>query len=190
MPYESIVRKYLEALQKEYQAAERGGQHTAELSYRPVLDMFIRNLAGEFNKEDSCDIILEPKNQGTAGRPDWRIHDKNTLGIYGYIEAKGLSEEPFDIKPYKEQIEKYRALGHKLVITDGIDYLYCPNDGTDLIVISLVDKNDLSKKQWSRLKVNQKFMILAQSLFTNPSPRYCNENELVEIGRASCRERV
>ena len=180
VPYESIVRKYLEALQKEYQAAERGGQHTAELSYRPVLDMFIRNLAGEFNKEDSCDIILEPKNQGTAGRPDWRIPDKNTLGIYGYIEAKGLSEEPFDIKPYKEQIEKYRALGHKLVITDGIDYLYCPNDGTDLIVISLVDKNDLSKKQWSRLKVNQKFMILAQSLFTNPSPRYCNENELVE----------
>lgn len=180
MSYESIVRKYLEALQKEYRAAERGGQHTAELSYRPVLDMFIRNLAGEFNKEDSCDIVLEPKNQGTAGRPDWRIHDKNTLGIYGYIEAKGLSEEPFDIKPYKEQIEKYRALGHKLVITDGIDYLYCPNDGTDLIVISLVDKNDLSKKQWSRLKVNQKFMILAQNLFTNPSPRYCNENELVE----------
>lgn len=180
MSYESIVRKYLEALQKEYKAAERGGQHTAELSYRPVLDMFIRNLAGEFNKEDSCDIVLEPKNQGTAGRPDWRIHDKNTLGIYGYIEAKGLSEEPFDIKPYREQIEKYRALGHKLVITDGIDYLYCPNDGSDLTVISLVNKTDLSKKQWSRLKVNQKFMLLAQNLFTNPSPRYCNENELVE----------
>lgn len=180
MSYESIVRKYLEALQKEYKAAERGGQHTAELSYRPVLDMFIRNLAGEFNKEDSCGIVLEPKNQGTAGRPDWRIHDKNTLGIYGYIEAKGLSEEPFDIKPYREQIEKYRALGHKLVITDGIDYLYCPNDGSDLTVISLVNKTDLSKKQWSRLKVNQKFMLLAQNFFTNPSPRYCNENELVE----------
>ncbi len=180
MSYESIVRKYLGALQKEYKAAERGGQHTAELSYRPVLDMFIRDLAGEFNKEDSCDIVLEPKNQGTAGRPDWRIHDKNTLGIYGYIEAKGLSKEPFDIKPYKEQIEKYRALGHKLVITDGIDYLYCPNDGTDLIVISLVDKTDLSKKQWSRLKVNQKFMLIAQNLFANPSPRHCNENELVE----------
>ncbi|MCH5280545.1 MAG: N-6 DNA methylase [Lachnospiraceae bacterium] len=180
MSYESIIRKYLEALQNEYKAAERGGQHTAELSYRPVLDMFIRNLAREFNKEDSCDIVLEPKNQGTAGRPDWRIHDKNTLGIYGYIEAKGFSEEPFDIRPYEKQIEKYRTLGHKLVITDGIDYLYCPNDGAVPIVISLVEKSDLPKKQWSRLKINQKFMLLAQNLFSNPSPRYCNENELVE----------
>lgn len=180
MSYESIIRKYLEALQKEYKAAERGGQHTAELSYRPVLDMFIRNLAAESDKEDGCDIVLEPKNQGTAGRPDWRIHDKNTLGIYGYIEAKSLSEEPFDIKPYEEQIEKYRALGHKLIITDGIDYLYCSKDLSDLTVISLVDKTDLFKKQWSRLKINQKFIWIIQNFFSNPSPRYCNENELVE----------
>ena len=51
----------------------------------------------------NIDIVLEPRNQGKVGRPDWRVHDSVSLGIYGYIEAKGFSELPFDTVPYQEQ---------------------------------------------------------------------------------------
>lgn len=34
MPYAASIRQYLRDLQHEYNAAVRGGQHTAELSYK------------------------------------------------------------------------------------------------------------------------------------------------------------
>ena len=53
----------------------------------------------------------------------WRIQDRISLGVYGYIEAKGPSNEPFDTTPYRDQINRYLTLGHKLIITDGIDFV-------------------------------------------------------------------
>ena len=52
-----------------------------------------------------------------------RIQDRISLGVYGYIEAKGPSNEPFDTTPYRDQINRYLTLGHKLIITDGIDFV-------------------------------------------------------------------
>ena len=91
MSYKSLIKSYLTNLQKEYQAAVMGKQHTIELSYRPTLDMFFRKLSKELNNNNDLQIIHEPKNQTHMGRPDWRIHNKRTFGVYGYIEAKGLS---------------------------------------------------------------------------------------------------
>lgn len=75
------------------------------------------------NPAGTFDIILEPRNQGRMGRPDWRIQDRISLGVYGYIEAKDPSNEPFDTTPYRDQINRYLTLGHKLIITDGIDFV-------------------------------------------------------------------
>ena len=151
MSYISIVKKYLTNLQKEYQAAVMGGQHTAELSYRPVLDTLFRELAKELNGSDSMTIVLEPKNQARMGRPDWRIHDGRTLGVYGYIEGKGLSVDRFDTSPYQEQIDKYLTLGHKLIITDGLDFVFCMDKSESAVIIPLVDKAELRRKDWSKL---------------------------------------
>lgn len=74
MSYLTTIRRYLRDLQNEYQSALRGGQHTAELSYRPVLDALFRGLAKDLCPNGNIDIILEPRNQGKVGRPDWRIH--------------------------------------------------------------------------------------------------------------------
>lgn len=98
MSYNSILKAYLKALQEQYKNATNSRQYTAELSYRMPLDTMERALAKEFNPADDIDVILEPTTQGRVGRPDWRIHNKDTMGIYGYIEGKGLSEEPFDIR--------------------------------------------------------------------------------------------
>lgn len=181
MPYNSTIRRYLTDLQREYNSAIRGGQHTAELSYRPVLDRLIRNLANDLRPGHAIDVVLEPRNQGRVGRPDWRVHDSISLGIFGYIEAKGLSSEPFDTTPYQEQFDRYLTLGHKLIITDGIDFVFCMQQGTTPVVISLIDKNSMVRADWSRITPNPQFEIYMRQFFDNPAPQQCDEGRLVEL---------
>lgn len=181
MSYVSILKAYLKALQEQYRSASDSGQYTAELSYRVPLDTMERSLAKEFNPNDNIDVILEPTTQGRVGRPDWRIHNKDTMGIYGYIEGKGLSEEPFDTKPYEAQIKKYLTLGHKLVITDGIDFVFCMDKESEPAVVSVISKEKMKSRDWSSQKIDPRFEVYMREFFKNPSPQQVNESKLVEL---------
>ena len=101
MAFEADVKNYLRAYQREYNAAIRGGQHTAELSFRVPMHTLFTSIAHDLNPHGNFDIILEPKNQGRMGRPDWRIQDTVSLGVYGYIEGKGPSSEHSILRPIK-----------------------------------------------------------------------------------------
>lgn len=181
MPYASILRTYLKALQEQYKNAKNSGQYTAELSYRVPLDAMEKALAKEFDPEEEIDVILEPKAQGKVGRPDWRIHNKKTMGIYGYIEGKGLTEKPFDTKPYAAQIKKYLTLGHKLIITDGIDFVFCFDKDREPTVISIIGKDKMCSHDWSAQHVDPRFEVYMREFFKNPSPQQVNEGKLVEL---------
>lgn len=181
MSYASIMKTYLKTLQEQYKNAESSGQYTAELSYRMPLDAMERALAKEFNPDEDIDVILEPATQGRVGRPDWRIHNKVTMGIYGYIEGKGLSTAPFDTKPYAEQIKKYLTLGHKLIITDGIDFVFCMNREQEPIVISIISKDKMNSGNWAAQKIDPRFEVYMREFFRNPSPQNINESKLVEL---------
>lgn len=180
MAYDSNVKRYLKALQGEYNAAIRGGQHTAELSYRTPMHELFQNLSQDLNMAGKIDIILEPKNQGRVGRPDWRIHDGASLGIYGYIEGKGLTRELFDTTPYQSQIDKYLTLGHKLIISDGIDFVFC-FVGANPVVVPLIDKTCMNVSDWSRLSINSQFRFYMEQFFSNPAPQHVDEEKLVEL---------
>lgn len=181
MAYGAHLKAYLRALQEQYDSARSGGQHTAELSYRTPMDQLFRNLRQDLNPTEDIQVVLEPKNQGRVGRPDWRIHNDKTLGIYGYIEGKGLSEEPFDTKPYEAQIRKYLTLGHKLIISDGIDFVFCMEADQKPTVISLIDKSKMRRKDWSTISTDPRFEIYMRNFFNNPSPQQCSEGKLVEL---------
>lgn len=137
------------------------------------------DLAKDLNPEVRFDIILEPKNQGRMGRPDWRIQDSSSLGVYGYIEGKGPSSEPFDVESYKNQINRYLSLGHKLIITDGIDFIFCFN-GTPAVV-PLIDKGSMNAADWSRLQVNPQFRFYMEQFYSNPAPQKIDEEKLIEL---------
>ena len=107
MAFDTISKTYLRKLQGAYNSAISSGAYTAELSFRPVLHSFITDIVREVGIAAHTEVILEPNNQGQNGRPDWRIHDKNTLGIYGYIEAKGIGPSSLDASEYQDQIDKY-----------------------------------------------------------------------------------
>lgn len=180
MSYGAIIKKYLKALQEQYKNAMNSGQYTAELSYRVPLDTMEKSLAKEFNPDEHIDVILEPTTQGRVGRPDWRIHNKDTMGIYGYIEGKGLSDEPFDTAPYAAQIKKYLTLGHKLIITDGIDFVFCLDKDREPTIISLISKDKMDAKDWSAQSIDPRFEMYMR-FFRNPSPQQVNEAKLVEL---------
>lgn len=179
MPFDSNVKNYLRSYQREYNAAVRGGQHTAELSFRVPMHTLFTSIARDLNPNGNFDIILEPKNQGRMGRPDWRIQDAISLGVYGYIEGKGPSAESFDIAPYQNQINRYLTLGHKLIITDGIDFVFCFADTP--VVVSIIDKGRMSASDWSRLPVNPLFRFYMEQFFSNPAPQRVDEEKLVEL---------
>lgn len=181
MAYETIVKRYLTSLQREYLDAMADNQHTAELSFRVPLDLFLKDLANELNGSPDISVVLEPRNQAGMGRPDWRIHDRSTLGVYGYVEGKGLTPLAFDITPHEPQFNRYLSLGHKLIITDGIDFLYSFDEGTRPQIVSLIDKAAMTSADWSRLTPNPLFKSMMERFFSEPSPQYYAEGELVEL---------
>lgn len=65
MSFEVIVKEYLKSLHEYVKTTAATGQTTAELSYRPVLDLFIRNISLLYSND--VDVIFEPKAQGHAG---------------------------------------------------------------------------------------------------------------------------
>lgn len=183
MSYTSIVKEYLKSLQEQYQNAARSGQYTKELSYRMPIDALEKNLAREFCPSEDIDVILEPTAQGKAGRPDWLISNKKTLAIYGYIEAKGPSQDSFDIAPYKKQIKKYQSLGHKLIITDGIEFIFCLNKNQNQkpTCISIIDKQAMHSADWSKQQIDPRFEYYMREFFKGPSPLNINEAKLIEL---------
>lgn len=181
IPVDSIIRRYLRSFQQEYRDALAGGQHTAELSFRPPLHIMFQELATELSGSPDIVVVLEPRNQAHMGRPDWRFHDRNTLGVYGYIEVKGYSSDTFDITPHEEQFNRYLSLEHKLIITDGVDFIYSFNEGEPPHVISLIDKANMNRPDWSLLTINPQFEVMMRRFFSEPSPQYCDEGGLVEL---------
>lgn len=179
MAFDANVKSYLRAYQNEYNTAIRGGQHTAELSFRVPMHTFFTSIAGDLNPDGNFDIILEPRNQERMGRPDWRIQDSVSLGVYGYIEGKGPSTEHFDIAPYQNQISRYLTLGHKLIITDGIDFVFCFAETP--IVVSIIDKEQMNSADWSSLDINPLFRFYMEQFFSNPAPQRVDEEKLVEL---------
>lgn len=181
MAYGAHLKAYLRALQTEYRASLSSGQHTAELSFRTPMDQLFKDLGRDLNPTENIQVVLEPRNQGHVGRPDWRVHNEQTLGIYGYIEGKGLSQEAFNTTPYEKQIEKYLSLGHKLIISDGIDFVFCMNPDQDPIVISLIDKSQMIRSDWGAVETDPRFEMYMRDFFANPSPQQCTEGKLVEL---------
>lgn len=181
MSVQSIIKKYLKTFQQSYRDSLLGNQHTAELSYRPPLDALFRELAAELNKSPDIVIILEPRRQAQMGRPDWRIHDRKTLGVYGYIEAKGFDQKAFDPASHEGQLRRYLSLGHKLIITDGVDFVFSFGKSTKLQKVSLIDKSKMNiGSDWSSLTQNPLFESKMSEFFSDPVPQYYDERRLVE----------
>jgi len=173
MTFQQIVEQYLKELYKEVSVGVSTGEATAELSHRTSLDNFFKNVTELIDVK--IERIHEPKNQGKLGRPDWRFHNSDTMGVYGYVEAKGLdTQNVLNINEYASQVERYLILENPVILTDGIDFILFTPDGEN-------KKFSLCSKpiNWEKLQLNPEVEILFKTFFRKVGYRKISESQLV-----------
>ena len=178
MAFAEIVRAYLKDLEEATKVGMASGEMTPELSYKPMLDALFRSYCETLDKRVS--VIFEPRKQSRAGRPDWRFHDDDTLGVYGYCEGKGLElNEHITLEEHQEQISKYQTLRQRLILTDGLDFWFISPDDESSSLISLVDK-PINADDLSGIHIDETLDTLLKKFFKEPGFRRCSEDRLVE----------
>ena len=139
MAFAVLAKTYLKELQEYLEQAEATGELTPELSYRPATDRFLRRLCGQLCPE--ARVVFEPTRQAREGRPDWRIHNDKSYGIYGYIEGKPIDcGKHVQVDQYKEQLDRYLSLGTKVILTDGLDFVFFAPVSKEYMRVSLIQK--------------------------------------------------
>jgi len=173
MNFNQIINSYISELTQEFNAS-KSGETTAELSFRTSLDNFFKSVAKSINS--NIVTIPEPKNQNKIGRPDWRFHNSQSMGVYGYVEAKGLdSIKKINIDTYRTQVEKYLSLGNPVILTDGIDFVLFREDQKE-IEYSICNK----PISWDNIEPNLEIEEMFSLLFSETGYRIVSENQLVQ----------
>lgn len=176
MSFNSIVNGYISDLKSEFDHAIESGTYTPELSYRPLIDKFLRAVIANIDDDIVC--VSEPNNQGSFGRPDWRFHNRSSLGVYGYIEAKKIRiDASLNINDYEEQIEKYKLLEHNLLLTDGLDFIFFYPNSKENRVVSLIPK---PVRKWCLSEENKLLENEFRKFFSTPKSRWVNEHTIIE----------
>ena len=178
----NIIASYLKELQEMVRAAEYGHLHTDELSFRAPIDPFLRLLVKTLHNNDDIVVVHEPKKQNTAGHPDWLLYNKNTMAVYCYIEAKGVSKNTINLKQHKQQFDRYKQLGHRLIITDGLEFLfYTPDRRESYGHVCLIDKKRFTSSRWDVGEQADKFLVFIREFLSDPNALVCSEKQLMEL---------
>lgn len=173
-----ILAEYINRLGNDYKTTIATGNATPELSFRPALDDFLVQMSGFINRK--IDRIFEPRQQGKYGRPDWLFSNKDTMGIYGYVEAKAFNPDvvlnPAD---YERQVKRYLYLDNPVILTDGIDFIvYNPNRTSSLISVCKKPIN------WDAPELNLDIFPMFKEFFKEEGFRTIGEKQLVtELSR-------
>jgi hypothetical protein len=178
MSIESLVSQYLNELKRLLAQARQFGDSTPELSFRPALDKFFRALPKTLSIQQ-VEVIYEPKQQYRAGRPDWKFLHSKTFGIFGYVEAKGINlEQELDPEAYREQIERYLGLGHRVILTDGLEFLFFDPESSKGIRLGLTKKPLTMGAEWPILP-DPRILTKFNEFLQTPSAREVSDRVLM-----------
>lgn len=168
-----ILKDYMAKLGNDYHIAIATGNATPELSFRPALDDFLVRMSGFI----SCKIerIFEPRQQGKYGHPDWLFSNKDTMGIYGYVEAKGFNPNvTLNPADYESQVKRYLYLGNPVILTDGVDFIMYKSDGSSVL------KSVCTKPiNWNEVVLNTDVFPMFKDFFREEGFRTIGEKQLV-----------
>lgn len=168
---------HLEKIKSVYRLVLRG-QGTPELSYRPHIHEFLSKMM-KANAPDA-DVIHEPASQLQKGHPDWLFYHSESLGVYGYTESKGLEpRSSLDWRQHQEQICRYLSLGHKLALTDGVDFFLFGSRQGEPEHIMLAEKPLDARSEWSPAATAPAVRSFFSDFFREPAPRCVTDAGLV-----------
>ncbi|HAR96741.1 MAG TPA: hypothetical protein DCR97_12390, partial [Deltaproteobacteria bacterium] len=178
MNFEQTVREYLISLHDYIDSAAATGEMTPELSYRPVLDSFLRRLSCLYCPD--VDVIFEPRAQGHAGRPDWRLYNRVDLGLYGFVEAKGLDPQRFiNVEPHREQIARYLGIGHRVILTDGLEFIFFEPGQIDTPYRHCLVEKPIERYADGETRIDYLLDNRLRDFFRESGFRHCSEEQLI-----------
>ncbi|MGL2656121.1 type ISP restriction/modification enzyme [Helicobacter pylori] len=138
-----------------------------ELTHRAFLQILLKNLKDNFNKEFK--IEHEPKKDKQGGQPDFRISYQG-LNI-GYIENKRVGTDLRKIveSEKSKQILKYLELNPNLMLTDYLNFVWVGKDENNAPLIkkeiSIASLDELSKPLKPNPQTERDLIELFKSFF-------------------------
>ena len=117
MPTQQIVQTYLTSLRQTASAP-----NATEHSYRPAIEMLIKDLAQYLNRP-LAHLILEPGHVTAAGAPDAVLYGSTAQDLIGYLETKDLGKDLDNLSGHDlQQFNRYRAAFPVWVFTNYLDF--------------------------------------------------------------------
>jgi hypothetical protein len=182
MTYEKLVRNYLKLFQAACRDAVAAGVSSLEMATRPVVHKFVAAMVDCCKHPDADvtvqhDVFITRKN-----KPDWRIEDRVTFGVFCLGDHKSLAlSGPLKLSAQEdEQIQRYLELGRPVFVFDGIEILYFTTRGAPPARISLVPKPIRLQDDWAGMAVDGGCESLFKSILQNPGFRKWTERQLIE----------
>lgn len=180
MSIDGIARNYLRRFQQAVIDAGGTSAGALEMATRTVVTSHFLEKA--INEIKPGSVVHHDQAVGPENRPDWRIEDPLTFGVYAYGDHKGLNlRRPLQLSARdSDQIARYRDLGRPVFVFDGVEFLFFVNDNEPPERIELVPKPLDLTTDWSKLSINPSVEIHLRALLESPGFRKWTENELME----------
>ena len=190
MSFQTFTKEYLRAFQEICNSTWKDGAKSVEMATRPVVHNYISELIGKYKSDSSEVIIHHDVNYTRKDRPDWRVEDHKTFGIFCFGDHKNLAiGKSFQLtKAEQKQIDRYISFGRPVFVFDGIEFLFYKPGEKSPKRVQLVKKSDTSKENnWSDLEINSTLENIFRDILNNPGFRKWTENELIEQLAVRCR---
>lgn len=182
MTFEKITKNYLKDFQISVTNALSSGAKSIELATRPVVHNYIEAIAEHCKKLGSTLVIHHDTNYTKTDRPDWRIEDSSTFGVFCFGDHKSLaSSAPFQpTSAEQKQIARYLALGRPVFVFDGIEFIFYKDSISTAIRCQLIPKPLSPTANWSIQTIDITAETQFRNLLVNPGFRKWTESQLVQ----------
>ena len=182
MSFESITKNYLKEFQQSVKNALSSGAKSIELATRPVVHNYIEAITEHCKKPGSSLVLHHDTNYTKRDRPDWRIEDAATFGVFCFGDHKSLANSsPFQPTPTEQkQIARYLALGRPLFIFDGIEFIFYKENIATPTRCTLIPKPLSKTENWSNQTIDISAETQLRNVLQNPGFRKWTESQLVQ----------
>ena len=182
MSFEKITKSYLKDFQLCVANALSSGAQSIELATRPVVHNYIEAIAENCKKVGSTLVIHHDTNYTKRDRPDWRIEDASTFGVFCFGDHKSLnSTGSYQLNAAEQkQIARYLALGRPVFVFDGIEFIFYKDSISPATRCQLIQKPLSTTANWSSQNVDISAETQLRNLLVNPGFRKWTESQLVQ----------
>lgn len=189
MSFEKITKNYLKEFQQSVKNALLTGAKSIEMATRPVVHSYVEAITEHCKKSGSELVLHHDTNYTKRDRPDWRIEDASTFGVFCFGDHKSLdmSGSFQATTAEKKQICRYLALGRPVFVFDGIEFIFYKDNIANAIHCTLIKKPVGINSIWSDQNIDISAEAHFRNFLQNPGFRKWTENHLVQ--QLACRAR-